>query len=129
MSTTTTAAAPGEGELVIVLCTFPNADDAGQAAQILVGEDLCACVNILRDVRSIYRWNGQVVNGGEVLCLIKTQKARHAEMLTRLTELHPYEVPELVTLNPSHVNEPYLRWVLTETDPSRPPRPPTADGG
>lgn len=113
----------------MVLCTFPNADDAGETAQILVGENLCACVNLLRDVRSIYRWNGQVVNGGEVLCLIKTQKARHADLLARLTELHPYDVPELVTLNPTHVNEPYLRWVLAETDPNRPTPQPALDDG
>jgi periplasmic divalent cation tolerance protein len=101
-------------QLVVVMCAFPNIEDAGEAAHILVSDDLAACVNIVRDVRSIYRWNSS-----EVLCFIKTQKSRHAELLERLKELHPYEVPELVTLEPSHVNDSYLRWVIDETTPGR----------
>lgn len=115
----TTEASALSGELCIVLCTFPNLSDAGEVAHILVGENLCACVNLVRDVRSIYRWNGETVNNSEVLCLIKTQKARHAELLARLTELHPYDVPELVTIDPSHVNHPYMQWVLSETSLGR----------
>jgi periplasmic divalent cation tolerance protein len=108
-------------ELLIVLCTFPNADDAGGIANRLVEEGLCACVNILPGVRSIYRWKNQVANNSEVLCLIKTHKDRHAELQARLVELHPYDVPELVTLSADKVNDPYLRWVMEETDPKRPP--------
>lgn len=118
MSTTPT---PSAADLLIVLSTFPNAEDAGTAAHALVEESLCACVNILPGVRSIYRWGNQVANNGEVLCLIKTQRARHAELLARLAELHPYDVPELVTLEARDVNDPYLRWVLQETDPNRVP--------
>lgn len=109
------------GELCIVLSTFPKLEDAGEVAQVLVGEDLCACVNILRDVRSIYRWNGEIVNNAEVLCIIKTQRVRHAQLVARLAELHPYDVPELITLDPTHVSDPYLRWIISETDPNRAP--------
>ncbi len=66
-------------------------------------------------MRSIYKWKGEVVNNTEVLCLLKTQRTRHAALLARLAELHPYEVPEMVTLAASHVNEPYLNWVVAET--------------
>jgi periplasmic divalent cation tolerance protein len=97
---------------------FPSADAAGDVAQTLVGEQLCACVNIVREVRSIYRWQGEVVSTSEVLCLLKTQKARQPELVARLSELHPYEVPELVTIDPAAVNPPYLQWVLAETTPS-----------
>jgi periplasmic divalent cation tolerance protein len=106
-------------QLMVVFCTFPSAERAGETAQILVGEELCACVNILLDVRSIYRWNGEIVNNHEVLCLIKTPSSRHASLLARLAELHPYDVPEMVTVTASHVNESYLRWVLSETDAGR----------
>ncbi len=110
-----TQSVPDAGALAMVLCTFPNAEEAEQTARTLIDEGLCACVNILREVRSIYRWNGEVVHGSEVLCLLKTATAQHAAMLTRLSELHSYEVPEFLTLHPSQVNEPYLRWVLGET--------------
>jgi periplasmic divalent cation tolerance protein len=118
MSTTPVSPA---SDLLIVLSTFPNSDDAGTAAHTLVEESLCACVNVLPGVRSVYRWGNQVANNGEVLCLIKTTRARHAELLSRLVELHPYDVPELVTLVASDVNDPYLSWVLQETDPNRVP--------
>jgi periplasmic divalent cation tolerance protein len=108
---------PQPSELVIILCMFPSADAAGDAAQTLVGEQLCACVNIVREVRSIYRWQDEVVSTSEVLCLLKTQRARQPALLVRLAELHPYDVPEVVTLSPSDVNLPYLRWVLDETIP------------
>jgi periplasmic divalent cation tolerance protein len=108
-------------DLLIVLSTFPNSDDAGTAAHTLVEECLCACVNILPGVRSVYRWGNQVANNGEVLCLIKTPRARHAELVARLIELHAYDVPEVVTLTAADVNDPYLRWVLQETDPNRAP--------
>ncbi|MBL9008682.1 MAG: divalent-cation tolerance protein CutA [Myxococcales bacterium] len=102
-------------ELLLVFCTFPNSDDAAQVAQQLVGDGLVACVNILRDVRSIYFWQGEIVNATEVLCLMKTQSDNYAELVQRLSEMHPYTVPEIVGVRPSAVNEPYLKWVLSET--------------
>lgn len=110
------------GELVLVLSTFPNADEAGEVAFTLVAENLAACVNIVNEVRSVYRWKDEIVSNSEVLCVIKTQRPRYAALIERLTELHPYEVPELVTLSPAEVNASYLRWVLAETDPNLPPR-------
>ena len=106
---------PKATDLVLVLSTFPKPEDLGEIAATLVTENLCACVNILREVLSIYRWNGEIVTNKEVLCLFKTSRARHAALLQRLVELHPYEVPELVTLEPHAVNDPYLKWVASET--------------
>jgi periplasmic divalent cation tolerance protein len=103
------------GELLLVLCTFPNSEDAAGAAERLVSEGLVACVNLLRDVRSIYFWAGEIVNATEVLCLLKTRADRFDELAARLRELHPYEVPEIVAVKPSAVNEPYLNWVISET--------------
>jgi periplasmic divalent cation tolerance protein len=116
MSETKSAAA--ETRLLLVLCTFPSQDSAGEIANALVGEGLAACVSMVREVRSIYRWNNEIVNNTEVLCLIKTQKACHDDLLRRISELHPYDVPELVTLSPEHVNERYLSWVVGQTAPT-----------
>lgn len=113
-------AASVTSDLVIVLCTFPKPEDLGEIAFTLVAENLCACVNILHESLSIYRWKGEIVTNKEVLCLIKTTRARHAELVARLAELHPYDVPEIVTLPTHAVNEPYLRWVKEETAPRGP---------
>lgn len=106
-------------ELVIILCTFPKVEDIGEIAFTLIGANLCACVNVLHESLSIYRWRGEIVTNREVLCLLKTSRSRHAELVARLSELHPYDVPEIVTLPTCAVNEPYLRWVQEETDPHR----------
>ncbi|MFO0572891.1 MAG: divalent-cation tolerance protein CutA [Polyangia bacterium] len=107
-------------ELVLVLCTFPNPDDLGEIFTLLLREDLIACANILRECHSVYKWRGEIVSNKEVLCLLKTQRACLEALAARMTELHPYEVPELVVLSPSAVNEAYLAWVREETAPPQP---------
>jgi periplasmic divalent cation tolerance protein len=95
----------------VALSTAPNAEKAAEIARILVGEGLCACVNIVPGVRSIYLWDGEICDGAEVLCVIKTRADRVEELRARLVTLHPYEVPELVVLDVTDGHEPYLSWI------------------
>jgi periplasmic divalent cation tolerance protein len=104
-------------ELVVILCTFPSGNDWGEIAQTLLGERLCACVNQVREVSSVYRWQGEIVTNREVVCVIKSTAARYSELVERLTELHPYDVPEIVRLSVESVNQAYLDWVVAECDP------------
>lgn len=120
MSAESSEAGPGSpvaaesDALLLVLSTFPSTEVAGEVAYSLVGERLCACVNLLRGMRSVYWWKDKVEVTDEVLAIIKTPAARHAELVARLTELHPYACPEVVTVRPSDVNADYLAWVLKE---------------
>jgi periplasmic divalent cation tolerance protein len=70
----------------------------------------------VREVTSVYRWQGEIVTNREVVCLFKTRSDRYAELVARLTELHPYDVPEIVRLSVESVNQAYLDWVMTECD-------------
>ncbi len=103
--------------LLVVLSTFPDAAAARTAAQALVSESLVACVNILPEVESVYRWKGKLETGKEVLAIIKTTQERYAAFEQRLRELHPCEVPEIVALPASNVSEAYLEWVVSNTKP------------
>ncbi len=100
--------------VVVVLSTFPSAEAASAAARTLVEERLCACVNILPGVRSIYRWpagpDGALCDEAEVFAVMKTTTDRAAELAARLVELHPYEVPEVLELGVTG-SEKYLSWV------------------
>ncbi len=100
-------------DAVIVLSTFPTAERAAEIARILVEERLCACVNLIPQVRSIYRWKDSVSDDQEVLAIIKTTQARSDELSARLVSLHPYEVPEVIVvpLDPSRGHAPYLAWL------------------
>lgn len=100
-------------DAVIVLSTFPAVDKAAEVARILVEERLCACVNLVPQVRSIYRWQGQISDDQEVLTIAKTTRARSTELAARLVALHPYEVPEVIVLpiEPPASHAPYLAWI------------------
>ncbi len=73
---------------------------------------LAACVNLVPAVESIYRWEGKVETASEVLAVFKTTRAAFPAFQQALTELHPYEVPEIIAVSPDQVAEPYRAWVL-----------------
>lgn len=106
-----TPAAP----IVVVLSTFPTPDKAAEIARILVEEQLCACVNLVPQVRSIYRWQGAVSDETETLAIIKTTQERYDALAARLIALHPYEVPEMIAVPLVGGHAPYLAWVANET--------------
>jgi periplasmic divalent cation tolerance protein len=95
----------------VVLVTCPTADVAAGLARTLVEEGLAACGNVVPGVRSIYRWQGRVVDEPEVLLVLKTTTGRFEALRTRVVALHPYEVPEVLGLAVDAGHAPYLTWV------------------
>lgn len=106
-----------ETELRLVLSNVPDEAVAATIARALVDERLAACVNVLGACRSVYRWQGVVEIANEIPLLVKTTRARHDECVCRLAELHPYDVPEIVTLAPGQVWPAYAQWAVDETAP------------
>lgn len=102
---------------MIVLCTFPDGDQASTIARTLVDEKLAACVNLLPQVRSIYRWQGEVCDDGEQLSVIKTSADRFPALRARLVELHPYDCPEVIGVTVEDGHPDYLSWVIDSTRP------------
>jgi periplasmic divalent cation tolerance protein len=105
---------PTPSDALIVFMTVPDVEAGAAIARVLVEEQLAACVNILPGVRSIYRWQGQINDDGEALCLIKTRAALYDRLRERAAALHPYQVPELLAVSPDAGNEPYLRWIADQ---------------
>ncbi len=98
-------------DILIVFCTFPDLGKARETGTALVAAQLAACVNLIPAVESIYRWEGKVETAAEVLAIFKTTPAAWPRFESRLRELHPYDVPEIVALKPEQVAESYARWV------------------
>jgi len=98
-------------QVLVVLTTVGSEDDAVRIASALVERRLAACVNVIPGVRSIYRWQGAIQDDREVLLVIKTTGDRREALTVALAELHPYEVPEIVALDPSFVAPAYARWL------------------
>jgi periplasmic divalent cation tolerance protein len=98
-------------EAILVLSTFPDADTARRIGRALVEQKLAACVNIVTQIESIYRWKGAVETASEVLAFIKTTTWKYQLLEAKIRELHPYEVPEIVSLRIDSGHTDYLRWI------------------
>ena len=70
---------------------------------------------MIRDVVSRYRWEGELHTDEETLLILKTDADRVDDIIEALRELHPYEVPELLSLPVEKGNPAYLDWVRAET--------------
>lgn len=105
--------------VVLVLTTLPDAARAEELARRLLEEHLIACANLLPGVRSLFRWNGELQQEAEVLVLMKTRRRRVPELLRRVPELHPYELPEVLALPVEAGLDAYCAWVVTETTRGR----------
>jgi len=102
--------------VAILFCTFPDADTATRIAHTVLDEHLIACATILPIATSIYRWEGAVHSQQEVQVIIKTSHERVTELVARVTELHPYDVPEVLVVDTMGGLPAYIEWVLSSTN-------------
>ncbi len=102
---------------LVVLTTWPSLELARTIARMLVEEKLVACANLLPAVESIYRWEGKVETSTEVLVILKTTTDRVDALERRVLELHPYQVPEFLSLRVQDGLPAYLRWVESSCMP------------
>ncbi|PYJ20153.1 MAG: divalent-cation tolerance protein CutA [Verrucomicrobia bacterium] len=98
-------------KILLALSTFPDAETARRISNQLVSERFAACANILSAVESIYRWKKKIETGSETLVLFKLSEDRQSAFQEKLRSLHPYEVPEIITVPVSSGLPDYLHWV------------------
>jgi periplasmic divalent cation tolerance protein len=95
----------------LVLTTLESEKEALAMASTLVEERLAACGTLLRGAKSIYRWKGKIERAGEVALLLKTLPGRLRALERRIRELHPYDVPEVLSWRAEVGNPAYLAWL------------------
>jgi len=101
--------------VIVVLTNLPDRESALKLAGLLVDQRLAACVNVLSECTSVYRWRGQVETASEVPVLIKTAAASYRKLEAAIRANHPYELPEIVSVPVVDGLAPYLEWVAAET--------------
>lgn len=102
-------------DVCLALITAPAAS-ASDLARALVAERFAACVNLLPGATSVYRWDGEVQEEGETLLVAKTTRAAFDALCRRVTELHPYDVPECIAVPVTAGLPAYLHWVQQECE-------------
>jgi periplasmic divalent cation tolerance protein len=95
----------------VVLTTASSKEEASSIAHRLVERRLAACVNIVPQVRSIYRWQGKVEEASEWLLIVKTTAGAFPQVHEAITELHSYDVPECICLTIEDGSPSYLEWI------------------
>ncbi len=100
----------------IVLTTAGSQDEAHKIARTLVDRRLAACVNIIPQIQSIYRWQNKVEDAQEWLLLIKTTNQASERVRDTIRELHSYELPECISISIEDGSSVYLDWIKESVD-------------
>lgn len=95
----------------VVLCTTPQ-EKSEEIAEILLKEKLCACINIIPGIKSMYWWEDKIQTDQEDILIIKTKEELIDPLTQKIKEIHPYDIPEVIALKVKGGNKDYIQWVL-----------------
>lgn len=99
--------------MIVFYIPCPDKKTAVEIGKTLLQEKLIACVNIIPGMESLYWWQGNIETSSEYILILKTLKTPEAQSIitTRVLELHPYDVPCVMTLPVLGINESYKKWL------------------
>ncbi|HZZ92652.1 MAG TPA: divalent-cation tolerance protein CutA [Usitatibacter sp.] len=103
--------------VILVVTNLPDSGSAFNLARHLVQLRLAACVNVLPAMTSFYEWDGKLEEATEQTVVVKTVRARYAEVERAILERHPYELPEILAIDVEDGLPAYLQWVERESAP------------
>jgi len=95
----------------IFLVTVPTIEEGKKIARILVENKLAACVNIIQNIFSIYKWKGNIEEDNEHILLIKTTDEKCDIIIQKISEIHTYNNPECIGFKIEKGSEKYLNWI------------------
>jgi periplasmic divalent cation tolerance protein len=102
-------------DTVLIITNLPDRESALRIADALVEGRFAACVNVLGECTSVYRWHGAIERATEVPVFIKTRADAYPGVEKTIRALHPYELPEIVAVPIARGLPGYLEWVAAET--------------
>ena len=96
---------------VVILTTCESADQASKLARHLVEQRLAACVNIIPDIASVYRWKDEIEDAREILLIVKSRRELVDRVRAEIEKRHSYEIPEVLAIPVVDGSEAYLAWL------------------
>ncbi|MEG9883586.1 MAG: divalent-cation tolerance protein CutA [Hyphomicrobiales bacterium] len=106
---------------ILIYTTFASAGEAEALGKQLLKRNLAACVNIFPAIISLYQWRGQPQRGAEAAMIVKTRAGRGDDAVRVIEELHPYELPAILTLPVTGGGTAFIDWIAARTTPRRKP--------
>lgn len=100
-------------EAIVVFITTASIEEAARLAEMLVEGRLAACVQILPEIESVYRWQGEIERQKEVLLIAKTTRSKFEVLDREVRAIHSYETPEIIALPLIAGSPPYLKWLAS----------------
>lgn len=101
--------------VIAVLVSIPE-KDAEHMAKMLLQERVCACINIIKDVKSFFWWEGKIDEAQEVMLVIKTKESLFSKLKNLIKNNHPYKTPEIISFKIDQINPEYLDWLNKEAN-------------
>jgi periplasmic divalent cation tolerance protein len=98
-----------------VYITVGNTDEAKKIGKALVSYRLAACVNIIDNMYSMYRWEGEIQNDKEVVLIAKTMESLVPALIDKVKSMHSYDCPCIVSLPILDGNKAFLEWIAEQT--------------
>lgn len=102
-------------DAIIIYCTVPDKRVAKEIAKHIVKHHLAACVSAVDRVESVFSWDGEIEKEKEVMLMIKTIRPNFEKIKELITDLHPYNVPEIIAVPIVDCSKEYLQWLVHET--------------
>ncbi len=100
----------------LFIVTVPSIDEGKKIARSLVESKLAACVNIIKDISSVYRWKGEIQEDNEHLLLIKTTEDKSESVIQKINAIHSYSEPECIGFKVEKGSQKYLNWIKDVVD-------------
>ena len=105
-----------EYRYIVVLITVGSLEEARRIGDALISQRKAACVNIIPQINSLFRWEGKIEEDRENLLLVKTRAELFPEVVDAVKSVHSYDVPEIIALPIIKGNQDYLTWISEETE-------------
>lgn len=98
-------------QYITVFITAPSEKVALKISRKLLREKIIACANIIPKIRSLYTWKNKLCDDKEVLVIIKTKRKLFGKLKKQVLKIHPYDVPEIISLPILEGHHPYINWI------------------
>ena len=99
---------------IVIFITCSSKEETDKIKDALLEKKLAACVNIISEVGSYFRWQGKIDSAREILLLVKTKKSALNKIIKLVKQFHSYEVPEIIAFPIVGGNKEYLDWINNE---------------